>query len=173
MDARAVHMSDPKSLSHLQGRHVECIADCDVVTKADPLNAKAYLRKSKAYVQLGQLSEAIAALQAGIRVVQGPPPSYGATPPAFDAERADALTSLRDECSKVEAIHSLRDAGAAKLESGEFGDAARLLGEVLTHCDSSNIQLLAARAQLGVGVCDWATRVTLQILRTEPRNPTA
>eukprot|EP00037_Helgoeca_nana_P003067 m.37854 g.37854 ORF g.37854 m.37854 type:complete len:625 (-) comp13232_c0_seq2:147-2021(-) len=155
------------------GRHVECIADCDVVTKADPLNAKAYLRKSKAYVQLGQLSEAIAALQAGIRVVQGPPPSYGATPPAFDAERADALTSLRDECSKVEAIHSLRDAGAAKLESGEFGDAARLLGEVLTHCDSSDIQLLAARAQLGVGVCDWATRVTLQILRTEPRNPTA
>jgi tetratricopeptide (TPR) repeat protein len=155
------------------GNHAECIADCDEVTRVEPSNAKAYLRKAKALVQLGRLSEAAFALEAGLSAVTGPPPAYGEPPPTFDKDRSESITSLQEELDKTRGLQSLLDAGKAKLTEGEYGEAARLFGEVMHHCDASNVQLLAARAQLGVGMCDWAIRVTLQVLRREPQNASA
>mmetsp|Transcript_24227 Transcript_24227/g.72321 ORF Transcript_24227/g.72321 Transcript_24227/m.72321 type:complete len:626 (+) Transcript_24227:66-1943(+) len=155
------------------GRYTECISDCERVIAAEPLKAKAYLRLSSAHVHLGELPQAIAALSSGISMVQGPPPAYGAPPPHFDASRAADLELLRKELEKVEGIRSLWAAGLDQLQAGAYGDASRLFSEVLTHTEPPEVQLLAARAQLGLGVVDWATRLTLQILRRDSRNAAA
>jgi tetratricopeptide (TPR) repeat protein len=128
--------------------YAKCTSDCDQAIKISPKYKKAYIRKSASQVVLGHFKEAIFTMQQGVEKLPG------------DQE-------MIMELNKVMTLSDTYDAGVNMLMNEEWLKAKNLFADMLASkvISSSNAKILlgAAQAEIGIGMCDRAMKLTLQV----------
>jgi tetratricopeptide (TPR) repeat protein len=128
--------------------YAKCASDCDQAIKISPRYKKAYIRKSASQVVLGHFKEAIFTMQQGVEKLPG------------DQE-------MIMELNKVMTLSDTYDAGVNMLMNEEWLKAKNLFADMLASkvISSSNAKILlgAAQAEIGIGMCDRAMKLTLQV----------
>lgn len=135
------------------GYFSEAILDCSVATKLDPQYSKAYIRQSKALVQLGRFSEACNVLNKGLQ--------YRSTPDMLREQETCTNLKLQYEIAMFQ------------LESQNFALAKITFGNLLQTSWANVVLLGVARADLGLGFVDSASRFSLQVLKKSPQSAEA
>uniref|UniRef100_A0A7S2RN34 Uncharacterized protein n=1 Tax=Rhizochromulina marina TaxID=1034831 RepID=A0A7S2RN34_9STRA len=133
----------------------QCVEDCNKAINLRPDYTKAHLRRSKALVELGRFEEAESGLQT----------AHKAT--------GTGGGELLMEYERVSLMHRQLDKAVALCASGsekDFTAARTALGDLLRDTNAPVVVLHAARAELGLGLCDRALRLTLQVLRADKAN---
>ena len=128
----------------------DCAADCSAAIKIDPTYVKAYIRRTKALVELGRFEEACTELETAC--AKNPKSNLLAK------ELVSAL-SIRDRANQ----------GQENLQRQKFVEAKSVFGNLLLTTSAERVVVGAAKADLGLGLTDSALRLSLQILRKNPQ----
>mmetsp|Transcript_75372 Transcript_75372/g.214349 ORF Transcript_75372/g.214349 Transcript_75372/m.214349 type:complete len:605 (-) Transcript_75372:409-2223(-) len=128
-----------------------CEKDCGRAVLLDPAYHKAHVRRARAMCELGDFTEAAASLGA-----------------ANELQPSDELAI---ELARVNSLRSRLDEGIAAYEAKDFSRARVVLGDLLRETNAVDVVLWAARAEMGMGLCDRAIRLTLQVIRSDKSNP--
>lgn len=133
-----------------------CVESCSVAIDLDRTYVKAYVRKAKALVALGEFSESCTVLKT-----------------LLDDENKIGETSnerqiIETEYSDTMRLCDLMSSGERELTKKEFISAKATFGQLLKFSNASNVIINAARADLGLGLTDSSLRLSLQVLRSDP-----
>jgi len=141
-----------RAATHLQLKDFEaCATDCDAAIQLDETYVKAYIRKSKALMELGRFEGAESLLKQG-------------------CEQNLKSKNLENELRRVSAIHTKMTLGMDFLRAKDFASAKAEFGGLLRDTSAARVVLAAARADLGLGLTDGALRLSLQVIRTDNKN---
>ena len=143
------------------GSFAEAAKDCRAALAAEPLHAKCHARLARALCELGEFEEAGAALRCA---------AAAAAAARGDADARSLQAAQRDVDSMRRAVHE----GRAALAAGQHTAARAAFSQVLRlGCGAACVVLWSAEAELGLGRCDRALRVTRQLLRDNSTNQLA
>jgi DnaJ family protein C protein 7 len=132
-----------------------CLDDCQyVLQRLDPTNPKAYVRASRAAIQLGELERSLRFLQQGL--LHHPQHS-----------------ALQKDHTNVQRLMAMNSQGQEQLQSQQqYAAAKATFGTLLKESPSAVPFLLgAAQADLGLGLVDSAVRLTKRVLINHAQNP--
>lgn len=133
-----------------------CLQDCQTILREHwdtSNNTKVYVRASRAYVQMGDLSQAKGYLTEGLKHQ----PNNGA---------------LKKELQKIESMLEWEETGRNYLQLEQFAAAKKTYGSLLKEAAAADPFLLgAAQADLGLGLTDSALRLTKRVLVKHAQNP--
>jgi len=124
-----------------------CADDCGLAVALDPSFVRAHTRRAKALAELGEFKQAAAHLSQA-RTAQ---PSN--------------RTPLAEEHKKVLGMAAALEDARAWCRAGDFKRARATTAALLQQTRASSVVLMAARAELGLGLTDRALRHTLTVLR--------
>jgi tetratricopeptide (TPR) repeat protein len=129
-----------------------CIDDCDCALKLDDRYTKAYIRKSRALIQLGNFANAVSLFQ-----------------PIFDMDLSPKdLKVVQEEFDTSTKLNELFCQGNSLLESKQYASAKGVYSSILRECSAPNLILKTAQADIGLGLTDSALRLSLQVIRANP-----
>ena len=134
--------------------HQQCVSDCDNAISLDPSYVKAYVRRSKAWIELGQFEESCRGLEDG-------------------CAKNEASKQLTNELCLATQLKDRWVEGLRLMEQKQYGSAKSVFGTLCRESSSPRVILSAARADIGLGLTDSALRLSLQILRSNPQNADA
>jgi len=162
-----------RSACHFMLRqYSKCISDCDKAIQIDPLNVKVYIRKGKALIESGNFENALYTLQQ-IEKAQSEA-SHSPSSPTLPTSPSSSSTSLlSNELLKVMTMNDLYSKAKLALESSDWPKARALFAELLKDTSASLVVLGAAKAEIGLGNCDRALKLTLQVIRSNPQDADA
>ncbi len=144
--------------------YVKCVDSCNIAIDLDKSYMKAYMRKSKALVALGQFHQAHMVLLS----LLGNNEDVDTT-----SKNNETKQKIESECRDVQDLNNLYTQGEQQLQGQQYANAKATFGLLLRKSNASNVILNAARADLGLGLTDTALRLSLQILRTDPTSSEA
>ena len=133
---------------------VGCVKDCDSCLRKSPQYVKAWQRKCKALIELGQFDSACKTIAEGAKLIE------------------DSSQLAQDSISSYH-IRNEYARGSKKLFEKDFGCAKSIFGSLLSSTNAVRVILSAARAELGLGLCDRALRLSLQVNRNDDMNAEA
>ena len=126
----------------------EAHADCEKAIHMDNTYIKAYVRRNKAWIEMGQFDNACRGLQ-----------SACAINPTSQVLVKELLhtTSMRDDMAR--GLHLL------STSHPEYATAKAIFGALLRNTKAPCVIVSAAKADLGMGLTDSALRLSLQVIR--------
>ena len=133
------------------GAAKECAEDCRRAVSLDPGYVKGHLRLAKALRELSDVTGAEDALRRAAMSCPG-------------------NKEIAEELRKTGALTSHLAGAKRALEEGDAGRALELYTSALRVTQCAEVTLGAARAETGLGRCDRAMRLTLQVIREDPSN---
>jgi DnaJ family protein C protein 7 len=133
------------------GAYSECIADCREALTLEPNYTKAHIRLAKALCECGEIADAASHLA---RAAQAQPNS----------------PELEAESRRLQKLQASLDGGRAAYVAGEYLQAVAQFQAAMDLSNSATVQCWMARAQVGLGRCDQANRLMLQLLKTDQAN---
>jgi DnaJ family protein C protein 7 len=133
------------------GAAKECADDCRRAISLDPAYAKGHLRLAKALCEMSDVAGAEVALQSA-------------------AGKCAGNKEISEELNKMRTLAALLVEGARLMAAGEPATALELYTQALRVTQCAAVTLGAARAETGLGRCDRAMRLTLQVIRNDPSN---
>lgn len=139
------------------GQPASALQDCNRALELDPLYAKAYVRKATCLLELGEFRAAVDCLEDACRQLAG--------------NKGSAL--VERELQRVRTLYERYAEGTTALQEGRPADARPIFTRLLMETHAVSVKLLAAEAELGLGICDRPLRMTLQVLRQNPNNEIA
>ena len=129
-----------------------CVDDCDCALQLDDRYTKAYVRKSRALIQLGRFHDAVSQFQPTL---------------AMNLSQED-LNVLQEEYNTISKLNESFSQGNLLLESKQYASAKGIYSSILRECNAPNLMLRAAQADIGLGLTDSALRLSLQVIRANP-----
>jgi DnaJ family protein C protein 7 len=126
----------------------------------DPTYVKAYLRKARAFVQMGKFEEAVSSLQHKSTSRNANTAVLPDSNHPLLGKELGIVTRLRDKMEQ----------GRQQLQANEYASAKATFGRLLQDTSAPNVLLGAARADLGLGLTDSTLRLTLQVLKAHPQS---
>jgi len=169
-----------RATAHLKIQHYsECINDCDSAIEWNPLYGKAHLRKSRAYVQIGDFERAMQCLQLAIdRFTAAEKQNPNSDHETHSNQSADAAIlqqqSMQKELRIVTRYRNTFQDGIQQLQHHQYAAAKSTFGALMKKSIMAPCVLLGtAKADLGLGLTDAALTMTMRVLRTNSRNAEA
>ena len=137
--------------------YAQCVENCSVAIEFDKTYTKAYVRKSKALIALGQFSELCTLLKDLL----------------VENDSSDTLSNemkikIKSEYVEARQLYDLYSQGEQQLKKKDYISAKSTFGLLVKRSNASNVIINAARADLGLGLTDSSLRLSLQVLRSDP-----
>lgn len=131
----------------------DCRSDCEVAIQYDPSYHKAYVRRTKACLELGLFDDAVAGLEQ-----------------ACASNPSNAMRFQQDLQRTKQARDQFRTATELLSQGGDPAAAQAILGALLTNVSRAPaVVMAAARANVVLGQTETAQRLSLQVLRQHPQ----
>ena len=155
--ALAAALRSNRAATHLKLGDLEgCVRDCDSAVALDGAYVKAYVRRSKALLELGRFNQAVISL----------------SPPTGEEGRGDFwnLSALKTERRRAVALRDGMIRGTKELMREEYLAAKSTFGAILRETGANRVVAAAARGDLGLGLTDSALRLSLRVIRSNSRD---
>ena len=136
---------------YMLGDYRGAISDCEAALKLEPNNAKAFKRLAKAHIELGDFTRATEVLAA--------------------AAAAGAAASTFSEASLAAQLGAWQAEGEAACCNGDFAMACTFFANILQKTNAVPTRLWMTRAELALGRCDRALRVTREVIKADANQP--
>ncbi len=134
------------------GDYRGAITDCEAALKLEPNNAKAFKRLSKAHIELGDFTRATEVLVAA-------------------AAAGAAASTFSEEASLAAQLGAWQAEGEAAYGNGDFAMACTFFANILQKTNAVPTRLWMTRAELALGRCDRALRVTREVIKADANQP--
>ena len=144
-----------RAATHLMsGAHDKCVSDCRTALQLDPQLTKAHKRLAKALCEMGEYAQAVMQLEDACSA-EGP--------------RAE----LKGDLEAAQELDAWQKEGEAAFQNANYSLARTFFANILQKTSAVPTQLWMVRAELSLGLCDRALRITREIIRgnenlTEP-----
>ena len=133
---------------YMLGDYRGAITDCEAALKLEPNNAKAFKRLSKAHIELGDFTRATEVLAAA-------------------AAAGAAASTFSEEASLAAQLGAWQAEGEAAYGNGDFAMACTFFANILQKTNAVPTRLWMTRAELALGRCDRALRVTREVIKAD------
>ena len=137
---------------YMLGDYRGAITDCEAALKLEPNNAKAFKRLSKAHIELGDFTRASEVLVAA-------------------AAAGAAASTFSEEASLAAQLGAWQAEGEAAYGNGDFAMACTFFANILQKTNAVPTRLWMTRAELALGRCDRALRVTREVIKADANQP--
>lgn len=140
--------------------YTKCVDSCTAAIQLDKTYIKAYIRKSKALIALGQFDTSTQILKSLIDEQ-----SIG----SYQNHITNEMTKqIEIEYNESKQLCQLYQEGEHLLSNQQYINAKAKFGQLLKKSNATNVIVNAARAELGLGLTDSSLRLSLQVLRSDP-----
>ena len=157
VDGTIAEIYSNRAATYLElGQPEAALADAQTALRLDESYAKAYGRRAKAQLELGDFGHAVAGLEAGQQLLA-----------AGSDQRGQNLISQL--LIRARDLHYRATEGESMLLDGRVAEARATFSKLLLETNAVSVKLLAAKAELALGIVDRAQRITLQVIRHHPQ----